>query len=409
MRLLRILWIVLLGLCAPAVVAPALVTPAAAESRLVRIEGKRFIAPDGRVLHLKGINLGNWLVPEGYMFKFDKARAPRQIYGAFDRLLGPERAAAFWTEFRDRYLVEEDLRFIASLGFNTVRIPLHWRLLMTEDGKMEGEGWALLDRMLGWVGAAGLYAVVDLHAVPGGQTGINHDDGPGYPLMFYVPRYRALSIKLWGAIAQRYAGNPTILGYDLLNEPIAPNHDVTTLNPRLEPFYKKVTAAIRAVDPGRIIFLASGQWSSTFSSFEPPFADNLAYTYHTFWSSTKRDAVQRHLNFSYRYNVPLFLGETGELNDEWNAEIRELHERLGIGWSFWAYKNLDTDSTVVSIPRPEGWNEIVAFADGTRAEKPSPGTIELALVQYLDGMRLRNAKIQWSYIASLGLKTKPEP
>ena len=227
--------------------------------------------------------------------------------------------------------------------------------------------------------------------------------------MFYVPRYRALSIKLWGAIAQRYAGNPTILGYDLLNEPIAPNHDVTTLNPRLEPFYKKVTAAIRAVDPGRIIFLASGQWSSTFSSFEPPFADNLAYTYHTFWSSTKRDAVQRHLNFSYRYNVPLFLGETGELNDEWNAEIRELHERLGIGWSFWAYKNLDTQSTVVSIPRPEGWDEIVAFADGTRAEKPSPGTIELALVQYLDGMRLRNAKIQWSYIASLGFKAKPDP
>ena len=41
------------------------------------------------------------------------------------------------------------------------------------------------------------------------------------------------------AIAKRYAGDPAILGYDILNEPIAPYHDVATLNPRLEPFYKE--------------------------------------------------------------------------------------------------------------------------------------------------------------------------
>ena len=64
---------------------------------LVRTEGKNFIAPDGSTLLIKGISLGNWLMPEGYMFKFEVAKAPRQIYGAFDRLLGPERAQAFWT------------------------------------------------------------------------------------------------------------------------------------------------------------------------------------------------------------------------------------------------------------------------------------------------------------------------
>ena len=65
--------------------------PAAAES-LARIDGKTFIAPDGRPLSIKGISLGNWLMPEGYMFKFEVAKSPRQIFGAFDRLLGPERA-----------------------------------------------------------------------------------------------------------------------------------------------------------------------------------------------------------------------------------------------------------------------------------------------------------------------------
>ena len=397
---MRLVLALLLGLL-------ALAAPAAADSRLVRTEGRNFIAPDGSVLNIKGISLGNWLMPEGYMFKFEVSKAPRQIYGAFDRLLGPEKATAFWKEYRERYIAEDDIRFIKSVGFNTVRIPLHYALFMTDDGVIQGDGWRLLDRALGWVREAGLYAIVDLHAAPGGQTGINHDDGPGYPLMFYVPRHREMTVKLWGAIAKRYAGNPVILGYDLLNEPIAPYHDVATLNPRLEPFYKEATAAVRAVDPGRVIILAGGQWSSSFDMFGPPFTDNLAYTYHSFWASTKRDSIQRHLNFSARYNVPLFLGETGELTDQWNEGFRKLHELHGVGWSFWTYKNLDTPSTIVSIPRPEGWNEIVAFADFRTPTKPSDELIVRAMTQYLDNMRLPNATVRWSYLASLGLRSAP--
>jgi len=397
MRLLVAIWMMALALAAPAF----------AEGRLVQTKGKDFIAPDGSVLHIKGISLGNWLMPEGYMFKFEVAKSPRQIFAAFERLLGPERAAAFWGAFRDTYIGEDDVRFIKSVGFNTIRIPLHWDLFMTSDGAIEGPGWALLDRVVGWAKAAGLYVIVDLHAAPGGQTGINHDDGPGYPVMFYVPRDRDLTVRLWQAIAKRYAGDPTILGYDLLNEPIAPYHDIATLNPRLEPFYKRLTSAIRSVDPGRVAILAAGQWSSSFDMFGPPFAPNLAYTYHSFWASTKRDSIQRHLNFSNRYNVPLFLGETGELTDEWNAEFRKLHEAHGIGWSFWTYKNLDTSSTVVSIKRPERWDEIAAYADGRTDVKPSDAVIERAMAQYLDGVHLTNATVRWSYLASLGLKSAP--
>src|SRR6476661_545654 len=146
MRLLLAVWIVVLSLASSAL----------AESRLVRIEGKNFIAPDGSTLAIKGISIGNWLMPEGYMFKFEVAKAPRQIYAAFERLLGAERAKTFWAEYRDRYIAQDDIRFIKSVGFNTVRIPLHWDLLMTPDGAMTGPGWALLDRVLGWVRAAGL-------------------------------------------------------------------------------------------------------------------------------------------------------------------------------------------------------------------------------------------------------------
>ena len=382
----------------PLVSILGLAAPVAAADTLVRIEGRNFIAPDGTTIHLKGISLGNWLMPEGYMFKFEVAKSPRQIFGAFDRLLGPERAAAFWRQYRDTYITQDDIRFIKSVGFNMVRVPLHYRLFMTDDGSMTGEGWALLDRVIGWAAASGLYVIPDLHAAPGGQTGINH---------VYVPRDRDLTVRLWRAIAARYAGNPTILGYDILNEPIAPYHDVATLNARLEPFYKRVTEAIRSVDPDRIVFLAGGQWSSSFAMFGPPFAKNLAYTYHSFWASTKRDSIQRHLNFANLYDVPLFLGETGELTDEWNERFRRLHETHGIGWSFWTFKNLDTPSTIVSIPRPHGWAEIVAYADGKRTDKPSPEVIDRAVADYLDGIKFRNGTIRWSYLASLGLKSAP--
>src|SRR5580698_9753748 len=100
MRLLLMIWLSLL----------AFALPAAAQGRLVHIDGKNFVAPDGRILRIKGISLGNWLMPEGYMFKFEVAKAPSQIYGAFDRLLGADKAVAFWKQYRDTYIAQDDIR-----------------------------------------------------------------------------------------------------------------------------------------------------------------------------------------------------------------------------------------------------------------------------------------------------------
>ena len=76
--------------------------------------------------------------------------------------------------------------------------------------------------------------------------------------------------------------------------------------------------------------------------FGRPFDANAVYTYHKFWANPTRDALQSYLNFSNRWKVPLLIGETGELSDDWNDRFRRLHERFGIGWCFWPYKNLDS-------------------------------------------------------------------
>jgi hypothetical protein len=384
---------------------------AAAASGFIRAEGTRLVDAEGQRFTVKGINLGNWLVPEGYMFKFMRARAPAEISGVIEALIGPEEASRFWTEFRNEYIAEDDIRFIKAAGFNTVRVPLHWRLFVEpgeNEARFEGPGWSLLDRLVEWCRESGLRVILDLHAAPGGQTGVNHDDGFGFPLTFYVPRYRRLTIELWRQLAAHYHDEPTILGYDLLNEPISPYSDEAYLNPRLEPLYRDIVAAIRSVDPNHLVLLAGAQWSTSFEVFGRPFDANSVYTYHKFWANPTRDSLQSYLDFSNRWNVPLLIGETGESNNAWNEKFRLLHERLGIGWCFWPYKNLDSDAAVISIPKPAGWDLIASVGSADmRAFKPRTlpprKQAQAILDAYLEAAKFSNGRVNASYLGSLGL------
>jgi endoglucanase len=383
-----------------------------APSGFIHAEGTRLVDGNGDRFAVKGINLGNWLVPEGYMFKFMRARAPAEIEGVIETLIGPEEASRFWTVFRNEYIAKEDIRFIKAVGFNTVRVPLHWRLFVEpgegDADRFAGPGWALLDRLVEWCRDAGLRVIVDLHAAPGGQTGVNHDDGTGFPLTFYAPRYRKLTVALWQALAMHYRDEPVVLGYDLLNEPISPYSDKDYLNPRLEPLYREIVAAIRSVDTNHVVLLAGAQWSTNFAVFGRPFDANAVYTYHKFWAKPTRDALQRYLNFSNRWNVPLLVGETGELTDDWNEMFRKLHEQFDIGWCFWPYKNLDSNSTVVSIQKPAGWDLIAGVgssdAKAIKADALPPRERALAILRaYLEAAKFENGRINTSYLSSLGL------
>jgi hypothetical protein len=98
--------VLLLALAGPLVWAQGL-TP----SRFARVEGRELIGPDGAPLRLKGINLGNWLVPEGYMWRFQKGpQSPRQIQELVAELIGPDAARSVWRDFRAAYVTRSDIR-----------------------------------------------------------------------------------------------------------------------------------------------------------------------------------------------------------------------------------------------------------------------------------------------------------
>src|SRR5947207_9924113 len=173
------------------------------QARFATTRGKELVSPDGKPLLLKGINLGNWLLPEGYMFKFKTTNSPRLIQAAISELVGEDQARQFWKIYRDNYITRADISFIKQSGFNSVRVPFSYRLFIS-DSRLEGPGHEVLDRVVDWCRLEGLHVILDTHAAPAGQTGDNIDDSFGYPFLFESRESQELTVSLWRKIEARY-------------------------------------------------------------------------------------------------------------------------------------------------------------------------------------------------------------
>ncbi len=376
-----------------------------------RTEGKEILDINGKPILLKGINLGNWLVPEGYMFKFKNTNSPQMIYTLFNQLIGPEESNNFWEQFRENYITEEDFKFIKESGFNSVRVPFNFRLFASEENPdvILDFGFKYLDKAIDWGNKYELYIILDMHCAPGGQTGDNIDDSYGYPFLFESKTMRKLTIDIWSKIANRYKSEKYLMGYDLLNEPIATYFDKTKLNPYLEPFYAELISEMRKYDPNHIMFIGGAQWNSDFSVFGPPFDDNSVYTFHKYWTATDKSVIQSYIDYSDQYKVPIWMGESGENNDQWIKEFRTTLEDNNIGWCFWPYKKLDATSNIVSINKPEDYDLIINFAESDRSSyekirnnKPDITKIKKILSDYLENIKLKKCKINEGYLKALG-------
>jgi len=383
------------------------------QARFVTTRGKDLVSTDGKPLLLKGINLGNWLLPEGYMFKFKTANSPQRIQTVINELVGEDEGRRFWKAYRQNYITREDIRFIKQSGFNSVRVPFSYRLFVSDTApeKLEGEGYRLLDDVVTWCKRENLYVILDMHAAPGGQTGDNIDDSWGYPFLYENAESQDLLINIWRQLAARYRNEPAVIGYDLLNEPIAHYFDVVKLNPKLEPLYRRIVAGIRQVDRNHVIFLGGAQWDTNFKVFGPPFDAKLVYTFHKYWMEVNRGAIQEYLDFRDKHNVPIWMGESGENTDEWINSFRTLLDANNIGWCFWPYKRMDATSCVVSINSPAEWDAIIGFAEGPRTSfeevrkhRPPKEKAQKALNDYLERVKFANCRINNGYLKALGLK-----
>ena len=385
--------------------------------RFVTISGHDLITPQGEKLFIRGTNLGNWLNPEGYMFGFNKTNSARFINEMLCQLVGPDEAAEFWRAFKDNYITRHDIEFIASTGANTIRLPFHYKLFTDEDymGLTHSQdGFARVDSVVAWCHDNGLYLILDMHDAPGGQTGDNIDDSYGYPWLLESEASQQLFCNIWQKIADYYKNEPVILGYELLNEPIAPYFpNMEELNAKLEPLYRRATQAIRQVDNNHIILIGGAQWNGNFRPFKDGSYDQkLMYTCHRYGGEATREAIANFIHFRDSVNLPMYMGEIGHNSDEWQAAFSKVMQENGIGYTFWPYKKLDS-SCFMGIQRPANWDLIVQFAESPRTTykeireaRPDQTLARKILMDFIDNCKCRNNVPQEGYIRSLGLSVR---
>ena len=380
----------------------------------VRVSGTDLVAPDGSKLFIRGTNLGNWLNPEGYMFGFEKTNSPHYIDRMFCELVGPDATAEFWKEFKDNYITRKDVEFIASTGANTIRLPFNYKLFTDEDYMgltSNQDGFARVDSVVEWCRDNNLYLILDMHDAPGGQTGDNIDDSHGYPWLFESETSQQLFCDIWKNIAARYCNEPVILGYELINEPIAHFFDnKDELNAKLEPLYKRAVAEIREVDGNHIILLGGPQWNSNFEPFTDwKFDDNIMYTCHRYGGPATAEAIGSFIAFRDSTGLPMYMGEIGHNTDEWQRDFSEVMEANNIGYTFWPYKKVD-NSCMNAVARPAEWDSIVAFSEAprgsyaeVRAARPSQQLSRRLMAEYLRNCRFDSCTPQPIYIRSMKL------
>ena len=389
----------------------------AVKNSFVTIKGQYLLSPDGSKLLIRGTNLGNWLNPEGYMFKFSKTNSPRFINEMFCEMVGPDFTAQFWQAFKDHYITREDIQFIKRTGSNTVRLPFHYKLFTDEDYMgltAKQDGFARIDSVVRWCREAGLYLILDMHDAPGGQTGDNIDDSYGYPWLFDSSASQQLFCSIWKKIAAYYQNEPVILGYELINEPIAPYFtNVEELNAKLEGIHKMAVAAIRQVDKKHIILLGGAQWNGNFKPFkDATYDDKLMYTCHRYGGEPTKEAIQAIINFRDSVNLPMYMGEIGHNTDEWMHRFCKVMEENNIGWTFWPYKKMD-NSAFVGVTPPAHWDLVTQFSESNRASykdirdsRPEQELAKKTMMDFIEACKFKNCVIQKSYIEALGLSVQ---
>ena len=333
----------------------------------------------GAVVQLRGIGLGGWLLPEGYMWGIRKLDRPRQFEAAIEDLIGPRNARKFWDLYYSNFVTREDIVRMKSWGVNTLRVPILASMLQPREGQpqqapfvYDEHNFGFVDAFVDWCEELGMGVIWDLHGAPGGQNAENIADSDGEARLWTEKAiYWPQTIDLWDTITRRYAHKQCIVGYDLLNEPLL------TRYPGVDPgmlreLYVLLTETIRKTDTEGIIFIEGDDWAQNFSLLEPMDWDpHLVLAFHSYPPSRSQNGIQRWDDLRQKYNMPLWHGETGEQEPPWELYKRSTRflQEANIGWNWWTHKKFELSRQPWRINRTEGFDKILAYWNG-RGEKP---------------------------------------
>lgn len=383
------------------------------QAQYVRTQGTKIIDPTGAEIKLRGINLGNWLLWEGYLMMGDyNYRTHTQFLNSLGGAFGGDmnRAREFEHQWRLNYVNERTISDLQSLGFNSVRVPFHYNMFW-QNNQVSNHGFQYIDRLIQFCKPRGIYILLDMHAAPGYQNPGDHSDNmdsnssqPRTSVKFWDGNNINIARQVWRHIAARYANEPIIWGYDLINEPVLqPGREM-----ELMPSLIQMRNAIREVDNNHIIVAEGGWWGSDMSVLDwtnaqtrsatgvtAQWDSKLVYETHhyVFGNTAAINDLNGRVAITNKLNIPLILGEYGE---DTNAILRTMTD-----WSIaniagyfpWSFKKMSHDKTLWTVLPNDVYNSVKNYINsgGTPPANAYTGMISFAQNNIANG----SAGIQW--------------
>lgn len=349
---------------------PADKTPA--ELPMLSVSGEDIVDADGNTVALRGTNFGGWLVQEGWMCptaQTDTLSTNMTLYSRFGR----ERAEALIAAYEESWITEADFANVKALGLNVVRVPFTYmnvynylsdkgELLHPSEFTLREDPFERLDFALEMCKKYELYLILDLHGAVGSQNGSDHSGDTSRTNLYADTElgeaYRAKTAELWGLVAEHFAGESNVAGYDLLNEPT--RGKVETENQKFKrqwDYYDVLYDAVRAEDPDHMIFIESTWETRDLPSPESYGWENVVYEYHHYnWTDSNQSnssfySFKQFLDSLTPHGVPVLIGEFNAWGDigrntgdreqtdlEANAGVLEFYNGEGWHWTTWTYK-----------------------------------------------------------------------
>lgn len=169
-------------------------------------------------MHVKGVNLGNWLVLEKWMSPslFDGTTAEDEYY--LPTQLSKEVYEARIKMHRSEYITERDFTRIKAMGMDAVRIPVPYFIFGDREpfiGCVEE-----LDKAFCWAERYGLQILIDLHTAPDSQNGFDNGGISGVCKWSQQPDEVEFELTVLERLAMRYGRRKGLWGIEVINEPV---------------------------------------------------------------------------------------------------------------------------------------------------------------------------------------------
>jgi endoglucanase len=323
----------------------------------LRVQGPDLVDDDGNAVTLRAINLGNWLLLEMWMLAGQPLPDQQAFLDVLAARFGQAEADRLLAIYRDNWITQRDMDQVAAAGFNAVRLPFSHLVLESEPFVFDDEGFAIIRRAIDMADQAGLYVILDMHQVPGGQSLDQPSGDVTANDLWTDPEAQERLAWLWQSIARRVKNDRNVVAYDLINEPYSAFND--DVRPQLLSIVDRTIRAIREIDPDRLIYApgaiqgirfygrpADRGWTNTgfTEHFYPGVFDWRERTtgdYARFLQTQLRDRAR----YSRSVDAPYLWGEFNPVFDTSGSHgaIRDAlddADAMGISAAVWSHKIL---------------------------------------------------------------------